>query len=59
LATKNDLYNYSGYSYEELVDLVLKLQDDNKALDDSLGEVNEVVNDLTGQVHWLTEQLYP
>lgn len=57
MASKNDLYNYSGYSFEEFVDLVLKLQEDNQTLDENLEEANSRVGELLEQVCDLQERI--
>lgn len=59
MASRSDLLNYTDESFEGMVDLILKLQDDNKALDSSIEELNELVCDLNDRIEHLTELAYP
>lgn len=56
MATRNDIYNYSGSSFEDMVDLVLKLELDNQNLQDAYNELLEEKGSLQDQVIYLMER---
>lgn len=59
MATRSDLSNYSNCSFEDMVDLILRLEGSNAALDSAIEELNELICDLNDRIEHLTELAYP
>lgn len=56
MATRSDVYNYSGYSFEQMVDTVMQLELDNKNLQDAYDELEEEKNSLVEEFDELKEE---